>query len=224
MSPSGASSEIIRTPNKLPSVVEEPSLQKYSRLRDWTLSASAFHRLLTWLDEDETTTGQSYLELRRRLVGYFDRKKCRSAEELADDTLNRVARRLEEEGRIQSETPEKYCYIVARFVFMEYVRAEKRFSPLEEANSKEATPETADEEQAREKMLACLDRCTRTLDSANRELILGYYIGKEQVKIQNRRALAENLGITQNALAIRACRIRERLRSCVERCLGSVLK
>lgn len=40
--------------------------------KDWTLTTSAFHRLLNWLDESETTSGQSYLELRRRLVAYFD--------------------------------------------------------------------------------------------------------------------------------------------------------
>ena len=67
-------------------------------------------------------TGLKYLEMRRRLVSYFDRKNCATPDELADETLNRVARRLEEEGAIESETPARYCYIVARFVFMEYLR------------------------------------------------------------------------------------------------------
>ena len=64
--------------------------------------------------------------MRQRLVFYFDRKNCSTPDELADETLNRVARRLQEEGTIESETPAKYCYIVARFVFMEYLRQSNR--------------------------------------------------------------------------------------------------
>jgi hypothetical protein len=41
---------------------------------------------------------QRYLEMRHRLVAYFDRKNCISPADLADETLNHVARRLEEEG------------------------------------------------------------------------------------------------------------------------------
>jgi hypothetical protein len=36
--------------------------------------------------------------MHHRLVAYFDRKNCSSPADLADETLNRVARRLEEEG------------------------------------------------------------------------------------------------------------------------------
>jgi hypothetical protein len=60
--------------------------------------------------------------MRERLVTYFDRKNCLLPDELADETLNRVARRIEEEGKIKSESPAKYCYITARFVFMELLR------------------------------------------------------------------------------------------------------
>jgi hypothetical protein len=38
------------------------------------------------------------------------------------------------------------------------------------------------------------------------------------VKIENRRSLAQTLGITVNALSIRACRIRDKLESCVKKC------
>ncbi len=42
--------------------------------KDWTLNPSAFARLLTWLDEGVNSEGLRYLEMRRRLVAYFDRK------------------------------------------------------------------------------------------------------------------------------------------------------
>ena len=78
---------------------------KTQRKSDWTLSESSFARLLEWLDDGSSTEGQSYLEMRGRLVTYFDRKNCLSPDDLADETLNRVARRLKEEGKIDSETP-----------------------------------------------------------------------------------------------------------------------
>jgi len=76
----------------------------------------------SWLDEVIDSGGQKYLEMQRRLVAYFDRKNLSNFEELADETLNRLARRLEEEGAIESDTPAKYCYVVARFVLMEHLR------------------------------------------------------------------------------------------------------
>ena len=84
--------------------------------KTWTITSNAFRRRLEWLDEGENSDGQKYLEMRRRLVSYFDRKNCRAPDTLADETLNRT-RRLEEEGKIASEMPAKFCYITARFVF-----------------------------------------------------------------------------------------------------------
>ena len=73
----------------------------------------------------------------------------------------------------------------------------------------------------KEAMLNCLERCTGKLEPRNREIIIRYYLGKERAKIENRRALAQSLGITINALSIRACRIRDRLESCVTSCIGA---
>ena len=104
------------------------------------LTPKAFDALLNWLDEGTDSSGEVYLEMRRRLVAYFDRKNCAAPEELADETLNRVARRLEEEGNITSDTPAHYCYIVARFVFLEYLRARKNEVPLNELVRHPAVP------------------------------------------------------------------------------------
>ena len=196
------------------------------RKRDWTLSPSAFHRLLRWLDEGADSGGLKYLEVRRRLVAYFDRKNCPAPDDLADETFDRVARRLEEEGVTEAEAPARYCYIVARFVFMEHLRgAHKSRASLEEIRRQPpggpAASEADDERQARETMLNCLERCTGELEPPEREIITRYYAGDGHFKVVNRRALAEELGITANALSIRACRIREKLEGCVRRCLGA---
>jgi DNA-directed RNA polymerase specialized sigma24 family protein len=201
-------------------------VQKVEQKKDWALTSSAFHALLGWLDESSQSEGRRYLEMRRRLVAYFDRKNCSTPDELADETLNRVARRLEEEGFIESDAPARYCYIVARFIFMEHLRgAQKDGALLEEMQRGQRVGApgaggAGGEDEVKEKMLDCLERCTDKLEPPRREIIVQYYAGKERVKIDNRRALAQMLGITMNALSIRACRIRDRLEDCVRRCVG----
>lgn len=199
----------------------ESSVREVEQKKNWALTPRAFDRLLNWLNGGENSEGENYLEMRRRLIAYFDRKNCVAPDELTDETLNRVARRLEEEGGIDSETPAKYCYIVARFVFMEYLReTQKRVDALAEMRRQEPGHRSSGAEvsDGRETLLNCLDRCTSKLTSPNRDLIAEYYIGKERLKIENRRALAERLGITMNALSIRACRIRDKLEACVRQC------
>lgn len=98
------------------------STRELVRKADWALSEDAFSRFLEFLDNGTPTSGSSYLEIRRRLVDYFDRKNCAAPDDL-DDTLNRVARRLGEEGNIVTGAPARYCYTVARFVFLESLRS-----------------------------------------------------------------------------------------------------
>jgi DNA-directed RNA polymerase specialized sigma24 family protein len=198
------------------------SAENPQRLKEGGLTASTFDQLLKWLDEDKDSEGQRYLEMRRRLAGYFDRKGCLNPDELADETLNRVARRLAEEGHIETETPAKYCYITARFVFMEHLRGSQKHNTLLDGLRRQTQTAgfgESDQVETRERMLECLDRCIGELETSNREIILRYYSGRERVKIENRRALAQSLGITMNALSIRACRIRDRLEACVQQCV-----
>jgi len=205
--------------------VTDPAVPKAERKTDWALSAGAFSRLLAWLDEESDSGGERYLEMRRRLVLYFDRKNCLSPDELADETLNRVARRLEEEGAIVSDTPAHYCYIVARFVLLESFRNQQREQSLDDGLyrhspvSVAATPGASEEQSEKERRWECLERCMTTLRPDNRELIVSYYRGEQRAKIESRRGTAAKLGVTLNALSIRACRIRNKLEACMHKCL-----
>ena len=208
--------------------MREITLQKAELKKGWALTSRALQRLLDWLDEGANSDGQKYLEMRRRLVSYFDRKNCPMPDELADETLNRVARRLEEEGAIEPDAPARYCYIVARFVFMEHLRETQKDDALVNELQRQsqqgndlATSATDDERKIKEQRLNCLEQCLSKLESASREIIARYYLGKGRVKIEHRRALAEDLGITINALSIRACRIRDKLETCVRECLSA---
>src|SRR5258708_38252920 len=110
------------------------------------------------------------MEIRRRLVLYFDRKNCAAPDDLADETLNRVARRLAEEGAITSGAPAHYCYIVARFVFLEHLRKQEREVSLDESPSGRAAShlvrdhlvvasDPGGEALESERRLQCLERC-----------------------------------------------------------------
>jgi hypothetical protein len=155
--------------------------------------------------------------MRRRLVAYFERKRCVSPHDLADDTLNRVTRRLEETGAIADPAPSRYCYIVARYVFLEYLRSpehkQSRLAP-------DITPGAFVVEEHNERRMACLDHCLGQLSPGDRSLILDYYQGETRNRIEQRRALAARLRLTANALTIRACRIRDKLQACVGACLS----
>src|SRR5262245_8624902 len=199
----------------------DPAL-KPAQKKNWVLNEAALSRLLGWLDEGTDSGGQSFLEMRRRLVHYFVRKHCPNPDELADESLNRIARRLEEEGAIESESPARYCYIVARFVFLEHLRETDREGRVVAEVSRQRLNSEAQPAESlllKEKMLNCLEQCTQKLERTSRQIISRYYVGKERIKIENRRALARTLGITMNALSIRACRIRDKLEACVRECL-----
>src|SRR5690242_7847641 len=51
--------------------------------KDWTLNPEAFRQFLSWLDEGVDSNGERYLEMRRRLARYFDRRNCYPPDNLA---------------------------------------------------------------------------------------------------------------------------------------------
>lgn len=191
------------------------------RTRRWEPSDAAFQRLLTWLDQGADSQGERYLDIRDRLVHYFARRNGPAPDDLADETLNRVARRLEESGSIDNVVPAQYCYIVAKFVLLESLRARARQPGAAPGDGRdvEALPMPADDgAEERERTLACLERCIGERPESERRLILEYYRTEAGSARAHRQQLAERLGLTANALALRACRIRGQLERCVRAC------
>ena len=139
-------------------------MAKANLKRDWQPDKAAFDRLLAWLDEGTESRGERYLEIRERLVDYFGRRDCLFPEDLADETLNRVARRLEETGSIDDVVPARYCYIVAKFVFLESLRRPGQVELVTqsaEAVVAQMTNERADSERT----LNCLEQCLQSCSS-----------------------------------------------------------
>lgn len=73
-------------------------------------------------------------------------------------------------------------------------------------------PRISEEQAEKEKRLECLERCLEELSADDHDLIMRFYLGEERVKIDNRRALAAERGISVETLRGIAYRIRSRLR------------
>jgi len=189
---------------------------------DAKLTPDTFAALLAWLDDGVESNGERYIDVRRRLASYFDRRNRPAADDLADKTLTRVAMTLAQDGVIATRPPARYCFAVAKYVLLEDLRRDRRHVPFDESRATETTGiarhGAAVERDAREHRLDCLDACLQKLKPEQRELIVEYYAESRQKKIQRRRELAMRLGISMNALAIRAWRIREGLMACVRGC------
>jgi DNA-directed RNA polymerase specialized sigma24 family protein len=184
------------------------------------LTPLALNRLLEWLDDGLDSNGERYLEMHRKLLSYFDRRNRFAADELADETFRRIARTLEQSGEIVTKPPARYCYVVARFVLLEDIRRSRKQVPFDEVQSTVAERHGGAVRSdhgsiTEERRFVCLDRCLRELRADERQLIVEYYGGARRKGGEHRFQMAERMGITKNALCIRATRIRERLMNCV---------
>src|SRR5262245_60780717 len=78
------------------------------------LGPDQFEALLGRLGPDRETAGREYEQLRHRLVTIFTYRRCPHPEELADETLDRVARKLLEMGTaFEGPDPTRFVFGVA---------------------------------------------------------------------------------------------------------------
>jgi DNA-directed RNA polymerase specialized sigma24 family protein len=195
--------------------MDSPSVSK----SEWILTEESFARFLAFLAPDRELAGQQYERLHLLLVKFFDWKGAHFPEECADETLNRVARKLASGEVIRDIT--SYCHGVARLVLLEtFKHPEHKKVSLDEAVSI-ATPQSVPEEGDDRRQ--CFQDCLRQLPAENQMLILAYYREEKRDKINNRQALAEKLGIPLNALRSRTQRVRNKLEECVNRCMKEKL-
>jgi RNA polymerase sigma factor (sigma-70 family) len=183
--------------------------------REWVLTGEALDRFLSSLDANPDHAGRKYEVLRQKLVKIFDWRGARFPEECADETINRVVKKLEYGQEIR-DIP-TYCQGVARLVFLETLKkAENRQVSLDDLKSVQASPLVHEDDTDQR---ACFTGCLDELPIQSRQLILQYYEDERRVKINNRQAMAEQLGIPVSALRSRVQRIRDRLEQCITHCL-----
>jgi DNA-directed RNA polymerase specialized sigma24 family protein len=136
----------------------------------WALTREALSQFLSHLDGDPDKAGEKYEAIRLRLVKFFDWRGAHFPDQLADETINRVIRKLESGETLQEIEP--YCLGVARLVFLESLRAPDSLNVgLDEAHGV-ASVKAADPPGERHE---CFSRCLGELPLESRQLILSYY-------------------------------------------------
>ena len=133
------------------------------------------------------------------------------AEDLADETINRVMRKLPEIQDTYVGEPARYFHGVARYIVREMMRRKEV--------AVEEVPVVTTEAEVHSDEYDCLVKCLRFLPSDRRELILDYYIYDGRDKIAQHRQMASELGITEGALRGRAHQVRGNLEKCIQQCI-----
>jgi DNA-directed RNA polymerase specialized sigma24 family protein len=186
----------------------------FPRRPGWQLSQPAFERFLAQLAPDPGVAAGRYEGLRAKLTRFFEWRGCDFPDEPADETINRVIRRLDEGEAVRDI--HTYCHGVARLVLLESLKRRVRERTASEEFHR-TVPAAEDEDQ--EHRVACLRRCLQELPAAQQGLVREYHNGEGAEKIGRRKQLAASLGIGMNALRIRAFRLGDRLQACVAGCV-----
>jgi DNA-directed RNA polymerase specialized sigma24 family protein len=200
-------------PSKL--ATDSPATSK--RRGEWVLTQEAFDKLLAAFSPDRDEAASQYEALRIRLIRFFEWRSLALADNRADETLNRVARRIDEGQQVVNVVA--YAYRVAYLIFLE-AQKEPEVTEIDFNKAPRADDVLPFTDNEREQRQQCFDLCLERLSSDQRNLLLNYYEEERRAKIERRKTLADQLKISLDALRIRVHRIRKGLEECIMNCLG----
>lgn len=175
-----------------------------------TITQEQFDSLLTWLNGDRELAGRKYETIRSGLVRIFVSKGFSDAEDLADETINRVMVRLPDIRTNYSGEPACYFHGVARNIIRENGRRKEIAGGVVDGRV-EPKPEPDGEHD-------CLRYCLDRLPAGKRDLILDYYLYQGHEKVEHHKQMAGQLNITEGAFRSRAYQIRMNLENCMRQC------
>lgn len=173
------------------------------------LKQDEFDQLLGWLDPDRERAGHLYEKIRWRLIAILASRGCSQAEELADETIDRVSRRVADIQATYLGDPAIYFLGVMNNVHHEYLKR----PPLPRL------VERHDDVEITERTHGCLEVCLSKLAPHARQIIEQYYAEDRRAKINLRKRVAAMLGVSRGNLRLRALRIRAKLQDCIQQCL-----
>jgi DNA-directed RNA polymerase specialized sigma24 family protein len=179
--------------------------------KTWELTGESFDKLLALFDADRERAGEQYEALRAKLIRLFEWRGSPAPEEHADETLNRVARKVEQGEAVRDV--QAFAGGVARLVWLEAVKRERRArEALEQMPGRDGDGNV-------EARLECFDSCLDKLPGDGRSLVIEYYREEKGAKIEARKTLAASLGIPHGTMRLRVHRLRAQLEKCVGDCL-----
>lgn len=200
----------------------------FSRLLENNLDSSSFKALLSWLSLDSEQAEKIYLELRTKIIRYFQSQGCLDPEDCADVVFLRIGQKLANNTQIETQEPYAYVRGIARLVLLEYWRSRgentESLDDLALTKHPSVNPKTIEQEKAeeskKESMLKCLASCLQQLPSESYEIFIEYHQETQKTKIDTRLSLSQKLGIDITTLRNRVTRIRTRLEKCINNCLA----
>jgi hypothetical protein len=116
-----------------------------------------------------------------------------------------------------------FASAVARFVSLEQSRKNKVDAVGDDLPETPVEPDLHFLDDPDQRM-KCLRRCVASKFSEDdKQVVIGYYDTDADEKTKSaRKRLADSLGLTLNALKVRACRLRMRLEECINDCVAGV--
>jgi DNA-directed RNA polymerase specialized sigma24 family protein len=178
-----------------------------------------FKELLNLLHPDEAQAAVEYQNLHQRLARFFDWNNVQDPMALADEALDRLAKRAAEPDSNEGvHNVSAFALGIARHLLQEEARRQlkmaeisRHWRAMESARTQE--PETEALEDA-------LQQCLGKMQPERRRLIQAYYSYSSNEKIKMHQQLAEAEGLSLNALRNRALRARQELEACIRKQLG----
>lgn len=179
---------------------------------NWEITQEEFDRLLDWLDPEREKAAKKFLLLRERFVKIFLSRGCHEAEDVFYDTMGRIARKPLGFFAGYDGDPVKYIYGVAHNVFLEWTAKQPSWGELPNV----LTVRHSETDEARTE---CQEYCLEQLETKDREMLARYFRGQGQPRIDERKVLAKERHLTENALRLRISRLRQAVIDCLDNCL-----
>jgi len=179
------------------------------------LTPENFERLLLCLNSNREKAGEEYFLLWQKMREYFAARGSVHPEELADETVSRLAKKIADGEEIRNIY--KYSYGLARLIWMESLRKHENshvsFEDAPVLPFADALPILMKEENA------CYLHCLHQLTNEEKNLIVEYWEQEnDDLHYEARKHQAEKMGISSTALRIRVFRIRKKLEDCLMYC------
>lgn len=178
-----------------------------------------FRALLARLDPNETEATKKYQHLRENLVRHcFKAHEFLRADELADQTLDVLARKLSSEDIVKLDS---YAFkILDNLLLANHRRRRPTILLSENIPAKDNPERTVIEKIDGEQKVECFLQCVRRLRTTERWLLFAYNPHEECDVEERRRQIAIKLGIGAGTLRVRMSRLRTRMFRCFNDCVS----
>lgn len=170
-----------------------------------SIDQTIFDELFKLLEPEGASTESRFSQCRRKLFKFFVWRHCEDPESLADETIVRLLKNVNNGQMISSQRPYSYVYAIASNVFHEYLRIRKKNVVLTDLSLSERAFTPGEDN--------CGSLCLKKLDPTKRELLVHYYLDNE-----DRDKIAEEQLSSINALRLKIHRIKQELKRCCEEC------